>query len=130
MRVRTIGRAVTRRCPRQGCWVYSRSRPRGSPPRRGGRVVECGSLENCLGGIPSYEGSNPSLSARQMVNVVPEPSQGEPGPRVLAVALLASWVMHSPPDESAGCPSIEGEGFVAKMLRIHPEKCMGCKRCE
>src|SRR5664280_3896474 len=33
--------------------------------RRGGRVVECGSLENCLGGIPSYEGSNPSLSARR-----------------------------------------------------------------
>jgi carbon-monoxide dehydrogenase iron sulfur subunit len=38
--------------------------------------------------------------------------------------------MHSPPDESAGCPSIEGEGLVAKMLRIHPEKCTGCKRCE
>ena len=28
-------------------------------------MVECGSLENCLGGIPPYEGSNPSLSARR-----------------------------------------------------------------
>ncbi len=26
-------------------------------------MVECGSLENCLAGIPRYEGSNPSLSA-------------------------------------------------------------------
>jgi hypothetical protein len=36
-----------------------------APLRRGGRVVECGSLENCLGGIPSYEGSNPSPSATE-----------------------------------------------------------------
>ena len=26
-----------------------------------------GTLENCLGGIPSYEGSNPSLSAICMI---------------------------------------------------------------
>jgi hypothetical protein len=30
--------------------------------RRGGRVVECGSLENCFGGNPSDGGSNPSPS--------------------------------------------------------------------
>ena len=33
------------------------------PMRRGGRVVECGGLENRLPGIPGYEGSNPSSSA-------------------------------------------------------------------
>ena len=31
--------------------------------RRGGRVVECGGLENRLPGVPGYEGSNPSSSA-------------------------------------------------------------------
>lgn len=31
--------------------------------RRGGRVVECGGLENRLSGVPGYEGSNPSSSA-------------------------------------------------------------------
>ncbi len=47
-----------------------RSRAVGSAAtsRRGGRVVECGSLENCLAGIPRYEGSNPSLSARRTVS--------------------------------------------------------------
>ena len=40
--------------------------PRGaaSPIRRGGRVVECGGLENRLP-LRGYEGSNPSSSARQ-----------------------------------------------------------------
>ena len=28
-------------------------------------MVECGGLENRLAGIPRYEGSNPSLSARR-----------------------------------------------------------------
>ena len=32
--------------------------------RRGGRVVECGGLENRLARDPGYEGSNPSSSAR------------------------------------------------------------------
>ena len=31
--------------------------------RRGGRVVECGGLENRYVGNPGVEGSNPSLSA-------------------------------------------------------------------
>ena len=35
-------------------------------PRRGGRVVECGGLENRLAGIPGYEGSNPSSSASEI----------------------------------------------------------------
>ncbi len=34
------------------------------PMRRGGRVVECGGLENRFTGIPGDEGSNPSSSAR------------------------------------------------------------------
>ena len=31
-------------------------------------MVECGGLENRLAGIPRYEGSNPSLSAIELVN--------------------------------------------------------------
>ena len=34
------------------------------PMRRGGRVDDCGGLENRLPGVPGYEGSNPSSSAR------------------------------------------------------------------
>ena len=37
------------------------ARPR--TPRRGGRVVECGGLENRFTGNPGDEGSNPSSSA-------------------------------------------------------------------
>ena len=34
-----------------------------TPQRRGGRVVECGGLENRFTGNPGDEGSNPSSSA-------------------------------------------------------------------
>ena len=34
--------------------------------RRGGRVVECGGLENRFTGNPGDEGSNPSSSARKL----------------------------------------------------------------
>ena len=37
------------------------------PMRRGGRVVECGGLENRLSGNPGYEGSNPSSSASFLI---------------------------------------------------------------
>ena len=37
-----------------------------SPLRRGGRVVECGGLENRFTGNPGDEGSNPSSSARKL----------------------------------------------------------------
>ena len=37
-----------------------------SPLRRGGRVVECGGLENRFTGNPGDEGSNPSSSARNL----------------------------------------------------------------
>ena len=36
------------------------------PMRRGGRVVECGGLENRFTGNPGDEGSNPSSSARNL----------------------------------------------------------------
>ena len=36
------------------------------PMRRGGRVVECGGLENRFTGNPGDEGSNPSSSARKL----------------------------------------------------------------
>lgn len=45
------------RCFLNGATVYT-------PMRRGGRVVECGGLENRFTGIPGDEGSNPSSSAR------------------------------------------------------------------
>jgi hypothetical protein len=47
---------------------YCRSRlcESAATSRRGGRVVECGGLENRLAGIPRYEGSNPSLSAIEL----------------------------------------------------------------
>ena len=38
--------------------------PRCPTSRRGGRVVECGGLENRLAGAPRHQGSNPCLSAR------------------------------------------------------------------
>ena len=38
------------------------------PMRRGGRVVECGGLENRFTGIPGDEGSNPSSSASYKTN--------------------------------------------------------------
>ena len=44
-------------------------------------MVECGSLENCLAGIPRYEGSNPSLSAISWSNAVPVTSSEVPGSR-------------------------------------------------
>ena len=48
------------------------------PMRRGGRVVECGGLENRLPGVPGYEGSNPSSSAsflfQNQITHCPNPS--------------------------------------------------------
>ena len=63
---------VAARCPLPPASLYSRSRLNGATSRRGGRVVECGGLENRLGGIPSYEGSNPSLSATMLGKRGPE----------------------------------------------------------
>ena len=54
--------------------AYSAARLSGAPihpTRRGGRVVECGGLENRLSGNPGYEGSNPSSSARWYTSPVP-----------------------------------------------------------
>ena len=41
-----------------------------SPLRRGGRVVECGGLENRFTGAPGDEGSNPSSSASLVATLV------------------------------------------------------------
>ena len=40
------------------------------PKRRGGRVVECGGLENRFTGAPGDEGSNPSSSASLVATLV------------------------------------------------------------
>ena len=55
--------------------------------RRGGRVVECGGLENRLPGNPGYEGSNPSSSARyfsQIEAAMNNPMDTEPNETVEA----------------------------------------------
>ena len=44
-----------------------------SPLRRGGRVVECGGLENRFTGAPGDEGSNPSSSAIFGSDILPYP---------------------------------------------------------
>ena len=43
------------------------------PLRRGGRVVECGGLENRFTGAPGDEGSNPSSSAIFGSDILPYP---------------------------------------------------------
>jgi hypothetical protein len=43
--------------------VEGRKPDRYTLPRRGGRVVECGGLENRYVGYPGVGGSNPPLSA-------------------------------------------------------------------
>ena len=43
------------------------------PMRRGGRVVECGGLENRFTGAPGDEGSNPSSSAIFGSDILPYP---------------------------------------------------------
>ena len=45
--------------------LYDRQ-SRSHPKRRGGRVVECGGLENRFTRIPGDEGSNPSSSASKV----------------------------------------------------------------
>jgi hypothetical protein len=57
------GFGVSSRSPRLPCRAPVRSTSLVGVARRGGRAVECGSLENCFGGNPSDEGSNPSPSA-------------------------------------------------------------------
>ena len=42
-------------------------------PRRGGRVVECGGLENRYVGNPGVGGSNPPLSALSGLRLQQEP---------------------------------------------------------
>ena len=63
----TIGNRV---CPKRVSGV-----PLGgaSPLRRGGRVVECGGLENRFTGAPGDEGSNPSSSAIFGSDILPYP---------------------------------------------------------
>jgi hypothetical protein len=67
VRVMSTMRLFSPDCSLKPASVYSETAAlacRECHPRRGGRVVECGGLENRLAGIPRYEGSNPSLSAR------------------------------------------------------------------
>ena len=52
-------------------------------PRRSGRVVECGGLENRLRGIPAYEGSNPSSSAIICLTC---------GPQTARFFIIRAWI--------------------------------------
>lgn len=49
-----------------------------SPMRRGGRVVECGGLENRFARNPGNEGSNPSSSASLNLGSFDRPKQKAP----------------------------------------------------
>ena len=54
--------------PASNCYYLSSRISNSAPPmRRGGRVVECGGLENRFTRNPGNEGSNPSSSARESV---------------------------------------------------------------
>ena len=59
--------------PRPGSLGYGAPLGGASPLRRGGRVVECGGLENRFTGAPGDEGSNPSSSAIFGSDILPYP---------------------------------------------------------